>query len=101
MTTATGSAETISLLHAPFYCPWEIRSGFPSWNFSANHAVKIRGTHREPSILKVMRHECKRDHTPHQPFPTCHIPSSENFKRCGSGRCTSGRDSQLLLSHLT
>ena len=29
------------------------------------------------------------------------IPSSENFKRCGSGRCTSGRDSQLLLSHLT
>ena len=32
---------------------------------------------------------------------TCHIPSSENFKRCGSGRCTSGRDSQLLLSHLT
>ena len=46
-------------------------------------------------------HECKRDHTPHQPFPTCHIPSSENFKRCGSGRCTSGRDSQLLLSHLT
>ena len=43
----------------------------------------------------------KRDHTPHQPFPTCHIPSSENFKRCGSGRCTSGRDSQLLLSHLT
>mgnify|MGYP001211851679 CR=1 FL=1 len=36
-----------------------------------------------------------------EPFPTCHIPSSENFKRCGSGRCTSGRDSQLLLSHLT
>ena len=32
---------------------------------------------------------------------SCHIPSSENFKRCGSGRCTSGRDSQLLLSHLT
>ena len=45
--------------------------------------------------------EGQRDHTPHQPFPTCHIPSSENFKRCGSGRCTSGRDSQLLLSHLT
>ena len=29
------------------------------------------------------------------------LSSSENFKRCGSGRCTSGRDSQLLLSHLT
>ena len=40
-------------------------------------------------------------HPPHQSFPACYLPSFKNIKRCRSGGCTPGRDSQLLLSHLT
>ena len=32
---------------------------------------------------------------------SCYLPSFKNIKRCRSGGCTPGRDSQLLLSHLT